>query len=178
MVKENPQLKSNVDLARKKFLLALYWAGKAAEIDSKIQFNNSLALKMVVGALECEVKDLWHDRPLISVEPLPGFSHVPFSVWALKKANKLHCDTAGEIEYTGDGFDVWKLMCANCGCRENAKLKVCARCKAFCYCSKDCQLKHWKDGHRLDCKNHWIESFFPNIRKPTEEDVFQAASPF
>jgi TPR repeat protein len=178
MVKENPQLKSNVDVARKNFLLALYWAGKAAEIDSKIQFNNSLALKMVVGALECEVKDLWCDRPWLSVEPLPGFSHVPFSVWALKKANKLHCDIAGEIEYNGDGFDVWKLTCANCGCRENAKLKVCARCKAFCYCSKDCQLKHWKAGHRLDCKSHWIESFFPNIRKPTEEDVFQAASPF
>ena len=28
----------------------------------------------------------------------------------------------------------------------------CARCKSAFYCSKRCQVKAWKDGHRQECK--------------------------
>ena len=31
-------------------------------------------------------------------------------------------------------------------------LQRCARCKVTSYCSKDCQVKHWKSGHSVDCK--------------------------
>ena len=31
-------------------------------------------------------------------------------------------------------------------------LQRCARCKVTSYCSKDCQVKHWKAGHSVDCK--------------------------
>ena len=30
-------------------------------------------------------------------------------------------------------------------------------------------MKHWEAGHKADCKGrHWIESYFPNIRKSDE----------
>mmetsp|Transcript_27057 Transcript_27057/g.65659 ORF Transcript_27057/g.65659 Transcript_27057/m.65659 type:complete len:215 (-) Transcript_27057:92-736(-) len=31
------------------------------------------------------------------------------------------------------------------------KLKDCARCKQACYCSKECQVAHWKE-HKVECK--------------------------
>ena len=33
-----------------------------------------------------------------------------------------------------------------------ARLQVCQRCKLACYCSRDCQRKAWKAGHKLACR--------------------------
>ena len=46
--------------------------------------------------------------------------------------------------------------CANCDKKANAlpkgdKLKCCVRCHAAWYCSKDCQVEHWRAGHKNDC---------------------------
>ena len=40
--------------------------------------------------------------------------------------------------------------CGKISCRK--KLKTCSRCKVFVYCNRDCQLLHWKNGHRETCK--------------------------
>lgn len=40
-------------------------------------------------------------------------------------------------------------LCENCQIREG--LKRCARCKLACYCSRECQKKHWKAGHKTNC---------------------------
>ena len=50
-----------------------------------------------------------------------------------------------------------KKSCANC--KRDAqcfsrKMKRCTRCKAAWYCGRECQLKHWKDGHKIDCVKH------------------------
>ena len=39
---------------------------------------------------------------------------------------------------------------ASCGARLKKPL-VCSRCKAAAYCSKDCQVKDWKAGHKQEC---------------------------
>jgi TPR repeat protein len=31
-------------------------------------------------------------------------------------------------------------------------IKRCVQCKSIGYCSKECQVKHWKMGHKTDCK--------------------------
>ena len=44
--------------------------------------------------------------------------------------------------------------CAFCGAREGhqgAALSKCTRCKATSYCSKPCQLAHWRAGHKVQC---------------------------
>ena len=41
-------------------------------------------------------------------------------------------------------------LCDNC-CKALEKPFVCARCKTATYCSKDCQCKAWKAGHKGDC---------------------------
>jgi hypothetical protein len=32
-------------------------------------------------------------------------------------------------------------------------LRCCSKCKSRSYCSKECQHKHWKTGHKIECRN-------------------------
>ena len=41
-------------------------------------------------------------------------------------------------------------LCGNCS-KALQKPLVCARCKTATYCSKDCQTKAWKAGHKREC---------------------------
>jgi hypothetical protein len=45
-------------------------------------------------------------------------------------------------------------LCSFCSQPEvsEKKLKMCSRCKIMLYCSRDCQIKHWKTGHKEICK--------------------------
>ena len=48
-------------------------------------------------------------------------------------------------------------------------LKKCTRCKSALYCSKECQVKHWK-MHRLTCSNsHWFLITVMQIDKPQNQ---------
>lgn len=33
-----------------------------------------------------------------------------------------------------------------------SKFKVCSRCQTALYCSGECQVAHWKEGHKAECK--------------------------
>ena len=162
-----PVHKENVDLRQNKnCVLSGYWCGKAAEIDSNDPLPRVIALEGLVRYLLQNVRDTaWYeDRPSIGIEPLTGYSHVPFCVWALTDAEKMQPDVERGDEF--NVLNVWKVVCANCGSREKSKLDECPSCNAFSYCSEKCQAKHWANGHKVDCKGHWIEDFFPNIRNP------------
>ena len=41
-------------------------------------------------------------------------------------------------------------VCASCG--DGGAKSRCQRCKAVVYCSRACQLKHWKSGHKESCR--------------------------
>ena len=42
--------------------------------------------------------------------------------------------------------------CAGCG-RPSEQLRSCSGCRSAAYCSRQCQLKHWKEGgHKRECK--------------------------
>ena len=144
---------------KRNLLLTLYWFGKAAEVETKTPEGcESLALMAFHLNLAMQV---WH--PGRFSDPLPRYSHIPLFYWALAKGGQYtHRYSKGPFDY------VWKHKCANCGSGEKEQLKACARCKAFHYCSKKCQVEHWKDGHKVDCRGHWIEKHFPAIRKAQE----------
>jgi len=43
-------------------------------------------------------------------------------------------------------------VCSNAACRKPFEQPLqCAQCKAAKYCSKDCQKKAWKTGHKREC---------------------------
>ncbi|KAL2118514.1 hypothetical protein VTJ04DRAFT_8174 [Mycothermus thermophilus] len=45
-----------------------------------------------------------------------------------------------------------KRGCESCGREEEQGLKRCTGCGEVEYCSKECQVKGWNDGHKADCK--------------------------
>ena len=149
---------------RKNVLLTTYWYGKAAE--RRRQHDKDLnALIMFAVHLDSIMTFLWHPRSNNVHDVLPGHSYVPFCTWASNKARQ-YKQRAPDVDALCQ-YHHWENVCAICGSREKQKLKACASCNAFHYCSKRCQVKHWKGGHKIDCKvgGHWIESFFPEIRK-------------
>lgn len=58
--------------------------------------------------------------------------------------------------------DKSKIICSEPTCNrqqgENEKFQVCSFCKKFGksipYCSKDCQIQHWRSGHKKDCEKN------------------------
>ena len=40
--------------------------------------------------------------------------------------------------------------CGSCGLPK-PDMKKCSRCKTVVYCSKECQIKDWKAGHKHAC---------------------------
>jgi len=56
--------------------------------------------------------------------------------------------------------------CANEACGvQNDDLLACANCRSVLYCSRDCQIKHWKGGHKKVCKelaNAHCEAVLPD----------------
>ena len=155
------------DVWRKNILLSLYWYGKGSEVATKDSKPGHLSLVGMAYHLNLAMSVLWHPRDHSNIHSIPGYSHVPFCTWALAKGGLQH--RPSDITFSEHRLldtNAWKNVCANCGTksREQEQLKACARCRAFRYCSKQCQVQHWKAGHKVDCKGHWIEEFFPNIR--------------
>ena len=151
------------DSRRNMLLLTIYWCGKTAEVEGNDP-KGSRSLAAMALTLNLAMAQVWHPPYKNSLDPNPGYSHIPFITWALAKGG-----TYTDFFSHGRPFDYyWKRECANCGSREKEHLKACARCKSFHYCSKKCQVEHWKAGHKVDCNGHWIEKFFPAIRNVKE----------
>ena len=55
-------------------------------------------------------------------------------------------------ESCGVGSQSPRVCCSNTGCEVSGEsLKACGRCKMARYCERDCQVAHWKAGHKKDC---------------------------
>lgn len=51
-----------------------------------------------------------------------------------------------------DKADEEPIVCASCKKPQGTtKFQVCSRCKRVLYCSKECQVKDWKAGHKIVC---------------------------
>lgn len=87
--------------------------------------------------------------------PPAGYSSIPRVFYLLHKA----VDHNETVSATKEVIKKLKLSlhnkCANCEQdAENMltkKLKQCAVCEAVSYCCKECQVEHWKGGHKIDC---------------------------
>ncbi len=126
----------------KSFILAKHYAGKSLDYDLSV-CNFSFA-SLYLGMQRYE-----------GIVEIPGHSPIPtFLFWARRLVE------GDSPVKTNNGFSVemkmvekhYKSRCANCmkeaGC---SSFKRCVRCLGAWYCGKECQVQHWKAGHKIDC---------------------------
>ena len=65
-------------------------------------------------------------------------------------------ESVGRLVSFRRGLREQRDICGGCGIEfEGKERKFCRGCRAYCYCSRECQKTHWNrknDGHREDCK--------------------------
>jgi len=88
------------------------------------------------------------------VKSVPGHCCIPKVLFWARKALASEQYKARAIQLIEQVLSTRKQFCANC--KRNAeclseKMKQCVRCKAAWYCGRECQVKHWKDGHKTEC---------------------------
>merc|ERR1711964_581551 len=57
------------------------------------------------------------------------------------------------ISEGGKPSDVGCKSCCGPSCSMETGLKACQQCKSVWYCSRACQKRHWRAGHKKDCKH-------------------------
>jgi len=109
------------------------------------------------------------------VMDVPGHSCIPRVLFWARKAHAAgneYGEVAAELidRLERDAMS----RCANCRRRRvagNEKFKTCMRCKAVWYCGRDCQVKHWKDGHQVDCvKREMVQEVVLDAQQWINED--------
>jgi len=77
--------------------------------------------------------------------------------------------------------DMAPPVCFGCG-KDQKKLSKCAKCEVACYCSRECQLAHWKSGpgggHKFSCDAYKrvcsdMMIALPDDKEIARRDVFQ-----
>jgi len=73
----------------------------------------------------------------------------------LKRALQLSQSTSNKPCTSSNTQSAEKSLSATCAsCHKNIESpKCCGRCRNVHYCNRDCQLEHWKNGHKQECKS-------------------------
>ena len=85
---------------------------------------------------------------------IPGHSPIPKALfWARKGLEDETFPLRDNLTFILSAMEnEVKNHCANCRKKtECSSLKRCIRCLGAWYCGKDCQVQHWKAGHKIDC---------------------------
>eukprot|EP00985_Skeletonema_marinoi_P033328 scaffold41036_cov95-Skeletonema_marinoi.AAC.2 len=83
---------------------------------------------------------------------IPGHSPIPKTLHWARRALKVDPTNDFVIKFILMVENEAKSHCTNCRKgAEGSPLKRCVRCLGAWYCGKECQVQHWKAGHKLDC---------------------------
>jgi len=86
---------------------------------------------------------------------IPGHSPIPKALFWARKALKIDATVKTNdhvTELISMVENEAKSHCANCRKEaEGSSFKRCVRCLGAWYCGKECQVQHWKNGHKIDC---------------------------
>lgn len=126
--------------------ICTYWYGKAAEVDD--YHGQALASQLALYAAENywfkHTQDKW----------FPGYS-----ILCLTKRLEMKYKMTKSSPFITHFED----HCALCK-TEDKKLMKCTGCKVYHYCGRECQTRHWRDGHKKECKGkHWVLEHFPKL---------------
>ncbi|GFH58476.1 hypothetical protein CTEN210_14952 [Chaetoceros tenuissimus] len=93
------------------------------------------------------------------IRPCKENEFVMADLYTLGRFIDLTCFKPIDAHIPNPAIAIFRHTCTKCRTVDHSKqLLVCARCKFVPYCSKECQVKDWKD-HKADCKKFQNEEY-------------------
>ncbi len=127
---------------KESLILAKHYAGKSLEDAYAVSVFSYASYFLAMERYE-------------GIVDIPGHSPVPsFLFWGRRAVEGTLSVEKKDfmVDYMSDIEEHAKSRCANCmkeaGC---SSFKRCVRCLGAWYCGKECQVQHWKAGHKIDC---------------------------
>jgi len=118
---------------------SIFWNKQAANNGNQLAMANYAANILQITAMQNAGK-----------VDLVGKSVIPEALyWARKSKAAGHQEAGTLISQIETGAS---RACTNCKrILPSSEPRKCSQCKAAHYCGRDCQLQHWKRGHKWDC---------------------------
>jgi hypothetical protein len=118
---------------------SIFWNKQAADNENQVAMANYAGNLLQITAMQNAGK-----------VDLVGKSVVPEVLyWARKSMAVGYEEAETLISQIETGMST---LCANCDIiLPPSGPRKCSQCKGACYCGRDCQLQHWKRGHKWDC---------------------------
>ena len=125
---------SNGQGVEKDYAKSIHYFTLAAEQDEKTaQFNLAICFAKGEGVKQSDVKAIYWFRQCL-------------------KNNKDEEQCAEAKKALDECFSFQSTVCSSCDHRETKFPLKCSRCLSAYYCNINCQKKHWKNGHKEECK--------------------------
>jgi Sel1 repeat/MYND finger len=134
-----------------KFYSALYWFRKAA-FKSRMVYDDLAAQKARQALWQYMLRA---KAKLFGTHDLTMYNAMPEAVfWQSTLVGCVDPRTGEPFDTTCEAMEMSWKVCACCHKQAPSKkpFKRCTKCKATAYCSKTCQARHWKQGHKIDCQ--------------------------
>lgn len=116
------------------------------------------ATRMIATAAFCPKPKTSNDPSFVDYTPFPICASPRCNNEATRQVHAITSDPILQQPRPEDGRPIVGgelLECANCGAAElksGGKMMQCSGCKSFFYCCKECQVAHWKAGHKHHCE--------------------------
>ena len=124
--------------------------GVDKNLDEALKWYLRSADQEDVTAMTCAAQTMLEIALKYGTVGMPGASPVHRTTHWLKKAVKLeNKEAAGLLQKNKSSYGNLCVACDKDG--TGTELCCCARCKITHYCSKECQTRHWRKGHKNDC---------------------------
>lgn len=76
------------------------------------------------------------------------------------------------VSFVHQKWLIWAMTNGCKVCKGEAKLLKCSGCLAVFYCSKDCQISDWRNGHKNDCKPFEVNKMWRNFSESLTRKIF------
>jgi MYND finger/Sel1 repeat len=127
----------------------LYWLKKAS-----LQGEMEAQKNYVFGLLNTRASTLG------GLVDAVGYSAIPEALfWCELMTDEMKnsfCDAVGAKLVQRDSVNPMKILNQCACCRKpsgnGCAIQLCSKCKGIGYCGRECQTRHWKMGHKRDCK--------------------------
>ena len=128
--------------------LATHYLGLAVKNGAAVRFHGLTEFKYSDALVQQNENLYGYD--------LTGFNAIPRAMFWLRKSLAAGQSEAKNVINNFESRETGKCSACNASEAEAAagkKFLRCGRCKLYCYCSKECQMKAWSAGHKVDCKS-------------------------